>query len=271
MNVMQLREDSGLSGGAGASESRAMLDSDRRLMAEGKKSALKGPKINEPKQDRSRASFERVLDAAVDVLKEKGYDGFTLQEVSRRSRVSIGSIYCRVDGKDDLFHAVQDHVLARIDAEVESMHDPKKWEHVEPQKMIVYLVREMAEHLRRNTPILRAFISREVVDPYIMQRGKAAHFRFLGRFVALLMRHAARFRHPDPEHAITFCFNLTFASLAKHLDLDTITPSNDGAQWNQLIDDLGRVVSLFLLSDPSSYASFPAPQAGRTAAAAAKN
>jgi len=55
----------------------------------------------EPKQDRSRASFERVLDAATALLAERGYSEFTLQELSRRSKVSIGSIYCRVSGKDD--------------------------------------------------------------------------------------------------------------------------------------------------------------------------
>ena len=233
---------------------RAMLDSDLRPMAKEKTSP-----INAPKQDRSRASFERVLEAAIEILKEQGYAGFTLQEVSRRARVSIGSIYCRVQGKDDLFHAVHEHVLAQMDAEVASMLDPAKWERVEPQKLIAFLIREMGEHLRRNTPILRAFITRELADAEVMKRGKAAHFRFLEQFRALLKRHAGDFRHPDPEHAITFCFNLSFASIAKHLDLDTITPSNDGAQWNQLLDDLGRTVSLFLLSDANAYAAYPVP------------
>lgn len=238
-----------------------MLEFDQEQMSSKRSSPIK-----EPKQDRSRASFERVLEAAIELLKEKGYDGFTLQEVSRRARVSIGSIYCRVDGKDDLFHAVQDHVLSKVVAEVESSQDPKKWTHVAPEKLIVYLIREMAENLRRNTPILRAFIAREVVDPYVMKRGKAAHLRFVASFKSLLMEHASQIKHPDPEHAITFCFNLAFASLAKHLDLDTITPSHDGAQWNQLIDDLGRAVGLFLLSDPAAFPGLPTVASGPVSA-----
>lgn len=206
------------------------------------------PSVNAPKQDRSRASFDRVLDAAVDLLKEQGYQGFTLQEVSLRSRTSIGSIYCRVKGKDDLFRAVQDHVLAKLDSEMESILDPAKWEKIEARKLMIFLVRELAEFMRRHTPILRALISRELADPVIMKKGKQAHARLAARFESLLMNHAAEFSHPNPEQATAFCFNLTYASIAKHLDLDTITPSNDGSQWNQLIDDLGRVVSLFLLS-----------------------
>ena len=186
--------------------------------------------IKAPKQDRSRASFERVLDAAVELLKEQGYQGFTLQEVSRRSRTSIGSIYCRVKGKDDLFHAVQDHVLANLDAEMESILDPPKWNRVEPRKLILFLVRELAEYLRRHTPVLRALISRELADSVVMKKGKKAHARLADRFQFLMMQHAAEFSHPDPDHAIAFCFNLTYAAIAKHLDLDTITPSNDGSQ-----------------------------------------
>lgn len=205
--------------------------------------------INIPKQDRSRASFERVLEAAEELLKEHGYNSFTLQEVSKRSRTAIGSIYCRVKSKDELFHAVQEKVLAELDVEIASILDPSKWENVEPQKLIYFLVRELAEYLRRHKPILRALISRETVDPVVMKNGKEAHFKVAERFESLLRLHAADFSHPDPEHAAAFCFNLTYASIAKHLDLDTVTPALDGLQWNQLIDDLGRTVALFLLSD----------------------
>jgi AcrR family transcriptional regulator len=204
--------------------------------------------VKAPKQDRSRASFERVLETAEELLREHGYKGFTLLEVSKQSRTSIGSIYCRVKGKDDLFHAVQEHVLARLDREMESILEPSKWDGVEARKLILFLVREQAEFLRRNAPILRALISREVADPMVMKRGKKAHARLNERFQTLLMRHAAEFTHPDPLHATAFCLNLTDAAIAKHLDLNTVSPSNDGSQWNQLIDDLGRTVSLFLLS-----------------------
>jgi len=228
--------------------------------------------INIPKQDRSRASFERVLDTAVEILKERGYEGFTLQDVSRRSRTSIGSIYCRVKGKDELFQAVQEHALAKIDSEIRDILDPDKWSNVRPQKQVYFLVREIAEHLRRHTPILRAFISREAADPVVRKRGKESHSLVAERFRALLMHHADQFSHPDPGHAVSFCFDLTFAAIAKHLDLDTITPSQDGAQWNQLIDDLGRVNALYLFSSDFLFeqeyihAARPVPSIGRSGA-----
>ena len=210
---------------------------------------LQAPAVNVPRQERSRASFERVLDAAVELLKERGYEGFTLLEVSKRARTSIGSIYCRVKGKEELFRAVQVYVLEDLTAEMESILDPVKWKDVPPSKLLNFLVRELGEYLRRHGPILRAFIANERGDAVIMRNGKQAHAHLAERFHALLMQHASEFTHPDPAHATSFCFNLAFSAIARHLDLDTVTPTNDGAQWNQLIDDLGRVLTLFLFSE----------------------
>jgi AcrR family transcriptional regulator len=231
---------------------------------------LKPVPINAPKQDRSRASFERVLDASVELLKEQGYEGFTLQEVSKRSKTSIGSIYCRVKGKDELFRAVQVHVLERRGAEMEIILDPAKWEGLEPAKLLHFLVREVGEYLRRHGSILRAFVAHERRDPVIFQTGKQAHFRMAQRFQSLLMLHSAEFTHPKPEQAVAFCFNLTFSMVARHLDLDTITPSMDGTNWNQLLDDLGHILCLYLLgADTAAQAGAEIPEtAGATAGTA---
>ena len=47
-------------------------------------------------------------------LREQGFDGFTLQEVSRRAAVSIGSIYARAPSKDALILAIYDREMERI-------------------------------------------------------------------------------------------------------------------------------------------------------------
>ena len=54
------------------------------------------PLIRPPLQRRSQESLERVLQAGFELLKEEGFEGFTLQTVSRRAGVSMGSIYCTI-------------------------------------------------------------------------------------------------------------------------------------------------------------------------------
>src|SRR5512137_2334831 len=86
-------------------------------MPAAKKSPPKAAVGRAPKQDRSRASFERVIAAAMQMLRESGHADFTLAEVSKRSRVSIGSIYCRVDGKEELVRILQQRAYEQMDRE----------------------------------------------------------------------------------------------------------------------------------------------------------
>ena len=59
-----------------------------------------------PQQGRSKASLERMLAAARELMLERGSEEFTLQEVSERGQVSIGSIYLRFESKDNLVRGV---------------------------------------------------------------------------------------------------------------------------------------------------------------------
>src|SRR5687768_10132776 len=70
--------------------------------------------LRPPLQNRSRKSLERVLDAGQKLLEEEGWEGFTVQEVSRRAKVSIGSIYARAASKEALILAVYDRAVGRI-------------------------------------------------------------------------------------------------------------------------------------------------------------
>jgi AcrR family transcriptional regulator len=59
------------------------------------------PKGN--KRERTRA---RLLEAAVQVIREKGFYGTTLEEVARRAGMTRGAIYGNFKDKDELFLAV---------------------------------------------------------------------------------------------------------------------------------------------------------------------
>ncbi len=85
-----------------------------------------------PQQGRSKASLERMLSAARDLMIERGSEEFTLQEVSERGNVSIGSIYLRFESKDNLVRGViaealevlaeaEGALLARLESECSNL------------------------------------------------------------------------------------------------------------------------------------------------------
>lgn len=63
-------------------------------------------------------SLEKVLAATEQVLAAGGLDEFTVAAVAKRAGVSVGAIYRRFTGKEQLLAAVKDELLGRLEAEV---------------------------------------------------------------------------------------------------------------------------------------------------------
>lgn len=67
-----------------------------------------------PSQERSRALVSAVLEAAAQVLEDRGYEGATVARIAARAGVSVGSLYQYFGTKDAIFEALTDELLARV-------------------------------------------------------------------------------------------------------------------------------------------------------------
>src|SRR5450631_3090172 len=150
-----------------------------------------------PKQDRSRQSFERMLDAADEILSKEGIAALTLAEVSKRSGVSIGSIYCRVDSKSELLRALHARVLDRMDMEFSAAMNRLRRKQLSLSELIPALVRELAVFHRRHAPALAAFIELAVTDELIERIGKKHYLQIAMDFRLLLLERKDEFVHPE--------------------------------------------------------------------------
>lgn len=76
----------------------------------------------EPRQARSRATVDAIVQAGAHILGERGWDGFTTNEVADIAGVSIGSLYQYFPDKRSLVEAIRrrhvDDVLAAMQATV---------------------------------------------------------------------------------------------------------------------------------------------------------
>jgi AcrR family transcriptional regulator len=204
-----------------------------------------------PKQERSRASFERILEAATELLKENGPDDFTLNEVSRRAEASIGSIYGRVDSKDDLIRIVHATAMERMDAEAAERLSAKKWENVPLPKLVPILVREWADPLQREAQLLKAFMLRSRTDPIMATRAKASHDLAASMFREVVLQRRHEIRHPDPDLAVDFCFTVASATLWRLLGFGfALAVRTEPDDLNRSLDELGSLCSTYLICDP---------------------
>lgn len=67
-----------------------------------------------PQQARSRAALQKLLTAAEEVLVSQGLAGFTIAAVAEHAGVSVGGVYRRFAGKEQLLDAVLDALLMRV-------------------------------------------------------------------------------------------------------------------------------------------------------------
>ncbi|MCA1218269.1 TetR/AcrR family transcriptional regulator [Streptomyces sp. 8L] len=68
-----------------------------------------------PQQARSRATLMRLLEAAEELLMSVGTEELTMNAVAERAGVSVGSIYRRFEGKDQLVSALRERILEQLD------------------------------------------------------------------------------------------------------------------------------------------------------------
>ena len=64
---------------------------------------------------RTDATQQRILDAATEVFRSRGFSAATMADIVERSGASIGSIYHHFGGKKELFLAIYDRLSADVE------------------------------------------------------------------------------------------------------------------------------------------------------------
>ena len=106
-----------------------------------------------PERSDARANRQKILDAAVEVIAERGGSA-EVKDVAERAGVGVGTIYRNFATRDDLFRAVVEETLQRLYAvrdEALALDDPA-------ESIGVY-VRGMFHILERWSPALSAMIA----------------------------------------------------------------------------------------------------------------
>jgi AcrR family transcriptional regulator len=204
--------------------------------------------LRPPQQTRSRESLERVLAAGQQLLEEEGWEGFTVQEVSRRAKVSIGSIYARAPSKEALILAVYDRAVEEIARQnAEALTEDGAWAAMGTRELIVEAVREMGRQMLNHELILRRIMNRAPVDAVIRARGDAQIRRLGERWEELLRRRESEYRHPEPDLAIEVAFRMVFATVARRVALGAQFGAPHEVSDQRLLDEVGRAVAAYLL------------------------
>jgi AcrR family transcriptional regulator len=213
--------------------------------------------LRPPQQTRSRESLDRVLQAGQELLEEKGWEGFTVQEVSKRAKVSVGSIYARAPNKDALILAVYDYAVSELREERASFEDPAMWEGLSLAEVVAKAMREMVGTMMRHEPILRVIMVRAATDPVIRERGAAQILQVANQFQKVVLGRRDEITQPDPDRAVEIAFRMAYATIVRRVTLGPNFGALVDFDDDALVDEMAAVMTAYLTA--------PKPAKGRRA------
>lgn len=204
-------------------------------------------RVMEPKQARSRRTLERIEEAALELIAERGVEAATVQDIVRRARSSVGSFYARFPGKEDLLVHLEERVWRRARERFDQALEEREIEMeglsltglLEP--LVELVLRSVREDARqRRTLDLRSSVR---------DRGagvRAFHAYILSRIRPLLLARDSEILHPIPERAVDLGFAAVVGAL-QVLERGTLEEgARAGLTDESIIHEMARLYRSYL-------------------------
>jgi len=178
--------------------------------------AAEKQRVVPPRQARSRATLERILDALQDLLRTKRFEEITVRELVERSETSTGSFYARFPTKETLLPALYDRYdteLRRSTSRRSSAPDDTSLEEV-----VRGIARRVVDRMLERRWLTRAVSLHARQHPELLPDELLARRRELhAEWRAQLLRHSDRISHPNPEIAVAFGLFMMITAIREKL------------------------------------------------------
>ncbi len=197
-------------------------------------------------QARSQETLERLLEAAEEVISEKGFNSATVSEIVRRAKSSVGAMYARFNDKDSLLSCLHERFYEQALATAEVALDPQRWQGASISDIFSAAVPFVVHmyHLKRG--LIRAFIVRGSGDQNFAERGAKLSRAICEMLTELLMPRRDEIRHPKPEVAISFGLRLVFDTLDQVTLHEGIQRTPVELSEQQVAEELTRALLSYL-------------------------
>ncbi|MGI5472990.1 TetR/AcrR family transcriptional regulator [Streptomyces sp. CA-132043] len=195
----------------------------------------------EPRQARSAATLARVLQAAEELVTSVGLEEMTITGVAERAGVSVGSIYRRFEGKEQLVTALTERMLERREEHV--AEQLRTAEPSLPGVMDAYthaLLQSFADTSGLFPDLLR------VRGTYALDRGARTITEVHRLLLEAAAPYAGQIRRSDPQAALDTVARALLGACF-HNSVRPDRPADETAQ-NAYADELSDMALAYLLT-----------------------
>jgi len=196
-----------------------------------------------PQQARSRAALQRLLASAEHVLINDGPDELTIARVAEHAGVSVGGVYRRFAGKEQLIDAVKQALAERLEHSVATALD-----NAGPslEGVVDALATALSDTLDESARLIPAILAGgRTADP--PAEGLRIFTDLRQRFVDAMAPYRDQIRHRDPDVALEMGFRNVIGAGAHRAAMSTWLP--DGLTWRQWAREITNMTAGYLIND----------------------
>ncbi|QQN74269.1 TetR/AcrR family transcriptional regulator [Croceicoccus sp. YJ47] len=187
-----------------------------------------------------------MLEATRELMLERGSEDFTLQDVSSRGNVSIGSIYLRFESKDHLLYAVIGQELQTIVETEAAMVQSIAAESGSLKEFLTKYLEAYIAFMAKHSAILRAIMQRAAIDPVVSPCGKEAGHKALSETADVILSYRDEIQGNDPPEKAEAVLHMVFASVARQFGLGASIEAGDPKIWKKLRPQLSDMAYAYL-------------------------
>jgi AcrR family transcriptional regulator len=209
----------------------------------------------QPRQARSQATVNSVLEATVQVLEREGVDAATTTRIAEVAGVSIGTLYQYFSHRDAIFNALQDREFERALELMQSVLSDGNLAR-SPRETVAAVVRGLAE-LYASCPGLHRLLAIEGLRVTKAERVYAFDMRVVGIIRHFLAATGAPIRRKNVDAAAFVAFQSVRATM-----LASLLERPPGLGQADLVEEIADLVLRYLVE-------VPAPARGRHGTTAA--
>lgn len=154
-----------------------------------------------------------MLDAAEELIIERGAGALTVSELVRRAGSSVGAFYARFPDKDALIATLHERSCSEALATAELALDPTRWKHEGVERVIFELTRFTETLCRQRLGLLLAFISLAASDSAYAKRRAELEAQIAERLQRLFESRRDEVAHPDLRTAASVTVRMIFGAL----------------------------------------------------------
>ncbi|MFQ5416212.1 MAG: TetR/AcrR family transcriptional regulator [Myxococcota bacterium] len=207
------------------------------------------PGVRTPQQARSRRTRARILEAAVLVFEECGYEESTTAEIARRAQVAVGSVYGYFPDKRAILLEILQETFARSEMEIIDALSPELWLEGDMRQKVRALVDTAIRSRRLRPGIGRIVWERFFRDPLVKDAVEAIERKAVEAIERLL--------HATAERGITRVRDIPSTAFVIHTSVEWIASrvvlgELPASVRDATIDTTSEMISRLILADPTA-------------------